>query len=141
MNREIKFRAWYGGKMLHNVAVIGGIAMREENPKGDCVVRGEDGTVGYTDWATYQPLQGAILMQFTGLKDKNGVEIYEGDIVDTGDKDFGFKTLPVVFRECCFTYPHSTQPLSTHAELVAKDGEGITVIGNIHDNAELLEQK
>jgi uncharacterized phage protein (TIGR01671 family) len=77
--------------------------------------------------------------QFTGLKDKNGVEIYEGDIVDTGDKDFGFKTLPVVFRECCFTYPHSTQPLSTHAELVAKDGEGITVIGNIHENKELLK--
>jgi uncharacterized phage protein (TIGR01671 family) len=132
MNREIKFRAWYGGKMLHNVAVIGGIAMREENPKGDCVVRGEDGKVGYTDWATYQPLQGAILMQFTGLLDKNGVEIYEGDII---------RHIKLHEEEPVIYLPHLSRFAINELGEWWYGPEWLQVIGNIHDNAELLEQK
>lgn len=80
--------------------------------------------------------------QFTGLTDKNGTKIFEGDIV----RDMGGTVYPVVFELTGFYLkyapPHShgfhfdLLPLSNywHAH-----GSIIEVIGNIHDNPELLE--
>lgn len=64
-----------------------------------------------------------ILMQSTGLKDKNGVEIYEGDIVKT----FGANIYVVEF------YDGKFNPIS---DLEASNWK---VIGNIYENPELLE--
>ncbi|MDY3512750.1 hypothetical protein [Riemerella phage vB_RanS_GDF21] len=67
MNREIKFRAWDGKKMLYNVAVNGSTAFYI--PSGlrcHCAVNIED----YLE-----------IMQYTGFKDKNEKSIYEGDIL------------------------------------------------------------
>lgn len=70
----------------------------------------------------------AIIMQSTGLKDKNGKLIYEGDIIE----NFAFRDI-VIFTEGIFTTSRSVnnQPLNIHTELL--------VIGNIHENPELLE--
>ena len=72
-----------------------------------------------------------ILMQYTGLKDKNGVEIYEGDIIK-GTKENEYKGQSDVF----FGYNWNLQPFSY---LGVWDMNKFEVIGNIYENKELLD--
>lgn len=86
-----------------------------------------------------------ILMQWTGLKDKNGKEIWEGDIVQhrsltrpTDSVMYGLQMqlMPtmteVKFEECGFT-PFAGWRESTHADLEWE------IVGNIYENPELLD--
>ena len=75
------------------------------------------------------------LGQFTGLTDKNGVKIFEGDIVKARMTD----KYTVVFNRGAFMgeYTSAIAGFTVRVDLLKDDWE---VIGNIHDNPELLEE-
>ena len=85
-----------------------------------------------------------VILQFTGLKDCNGDEIYEGDILST---DLSRPYLIVEFRNGAFMYQcHDSgqnyydfmEPANERLKDITKYHE---VIGNFYENPELLERK
>lgn len=103
--RDIKFRAWhpYSERMLLDVVY---------DPD---------------DWYSGDNVTGSHFMQFTGLSDKNGKEIYEGDIVDNyAITDF------VVFDNGCFMLSRDLGCPTCHSKYLGMHDE-LEVIGNIYE--------
>ena len=80
-----------------------------------------------------------ILMQYTGLKDANGVEIYEGDLIELCNNKNG--CVQVGFENAYVGGWVLTVPQNKHAPLSlgARKASDIEIIGNIYENLELLE--
>lgn len=128
MSREIKFRAWDEGSKRY-----GEVVEIEYNESREI-----DGIwVWYNIHERYEPIPGAnvTVEQYTGLKDKNGKEICEGDILQIDDHILG--DFVVVWHNFGWKIKRSVgyESLSVHKS------EDCTVIGNIHENPELLEDK
>lgn len=130
MKREIKFRAW-----------------DKENKKMAQVSRIDFGPGGIR-----YLVDDSVLLEYTGLHDKNGREIYEGDIVSFGsvwnngdneDIDEEFHIGVVEYDPHYAVYNVNCDESGEHrfmfTEVVNYDGFG--VIGNIFENPELLEGK
>ena len=123
--REIKFRAWCSGK--HNNMTFSKPHM-EFNV---AVVNGEYASFEMSDLhGTYETVP---LMQFTGLLDKEGVEIYEGDIV----KWHNNHVIEINWND--IATPHWSGLPDTRLNDVGGDRRDCEVIGNIHQNPELLK--
>ena len=138
-NREIKFRAWdkTESKMLHSITQIwwyeGGdisrLTYKKATQKGDWIPY----------WKDFRPGK-VILMQYTGLKDKNGKEIYEGDVITRLiEPTLGrnYNEVIVIEWEICeddeYGNHRSGFDISGHSEL-------FEILGNIYSNPELIKQ-
>jgi len=114
MSREIKFRAWTGKEMLYMKDRDNNF--NPEDKHNRLMYRPISSLIGDSNDYIWQ--------QFTGLKDKNGVKIYEDDIME--NKEMESKEV-VIFSEGCF---------SIYSLLALEEFE---VIGNIYENPELLK--
>jgi hypothetical protein len=119
MSREIKFRALdtMCGRMFP-------VFELRATKSGELVVEDAGGHIHNHSYF--------ILMQFTGLKDHNGKEIYEGDILES---KFGHRS-PVVFANGSFAIPGRREKY--YRGIISRVKFGDVVVGNIHENPELL---
>ncbi|MFA5217161.1 YopX family protein [Sulfuricurvum sp.] len=128
--RIIKFRAW--DKDVKEMEIVGAIYWDGYGKVITC------NTEGHKHYMT-EPDQ-FILMQFTGLLDKNGKEIYEGDLLQfDNDSSVCFE----VFYDadearfnCCRVHYHGSRCGCYIPKIESKH---LSVIGNIYENPKLLE--
>lgn len=147
--REIKFRAW--DKAKHRMLGVDQLAF---GPNGELVSIYSDGPDFSNDsdalMGEKPDLNEAVLMEYIGLHDKNGRAIYEGDVVSFGSvwDNGGNEDLDEEIHIGVVEYdPHyavynvnceeSGERRFLLMDVVNYDGFG--VIGNIHENPELLE--
>ena len=122
--REIRFRAWdrTRNKILevHDLQTINNeVSVSNMYHNVGCYLKRDD----------------FVLMQYTGLKDNNGVEIYEGDIVKCKYGWLGF----VVYRGSGYWCEEIvTKRLNSHAPIFTTWDE-LEVIDNIYETPELLK--
>ena len=139
MSREIKFRAWDTTKSQWTD--LGGLAMELETGQLCCswvdsLYVGESGE-------SRKPEE-FILEQFTGLVDKNGVEIYEGDVIKYENSiESGIGEIKPFFSgtnlHCVWITQHTTSPsLYTSIDYLGCSAE-IEILGNIYENPEFVE--
>ena len=128
--RQIKFR----GKRKDGVWVYGDLMHLEKDFKP---------LIKIIDWSTKdQEVDPDTVYQFTGLVDRNGKDIYEGDVCNCSYGYTNDKTGVVYYEDGCFyvddKHPSGNMPLKS---LVKSEANRIEIIGNIFDNPELLNEK
>jgi uncharacterized phage protein (TIGR01671 family) len=133
--RDIKFRAWDKQySKMHPVTRLG-FRQYEDNVSHVCI--DNPSGLGLFEFVIDQ----VELMQYTGLKDKNGIEVYEGDVAEYRDDSNTLQTGIVVYSQiACGFYieafggdDEGNQDIQLHRDY------DIKIIGNVHENHELLE--
>ena len=128
--RQIKFRAWDKTSDVMRTDIS---SIDYDSTGNICQINVITGT------DILFPEKEAVLMQYTDLKDKNGVEIYEGDIVDCERHGF---TTSIEYYGGAFRCRSEGVPLSLYIDECYADKDDnnqLEVIGNIYENPELVE--
>lgn len=124
--RKIKFRAWYKDKMYEVFAVIGDMVR-----------------ISLMRFPFSQEVVPDSIMQYTGLLDKNGKEIFEFDILHS--KTWGKDSRPlnpyhiVIWKEIKWVASGYNGEMMVNPDLTIKDD--FEIIGNIYENPELINGK
>ncbi|ABS23186.1 YopX family protein [Bacillus cytotoxicus] len=130
--REIKFRAWDNVKSeMYYVGEEGNISFGLDSNG----IVAYDITEGEEEFKVLHHLQ---YMQYTGLKDHNGKEIYEGDILKES-VEHGDIITQVVFKDYSWKEKLISSPRNHLRDYFPFGHVNVTVIGNIYENKELLE--
>lgn len=130
MIREIKFRAWL---ILQKKMVV---------INNELYIKHFSDNTHYIDSGTIEgdalsPKLEFTLMQYIGLIDKNGIEIFEGDIINIKDNNTCISNKLVVKYDlniCCYT----VLPFLMFKKTTQKNYT-FEIIGNIYENPELLK--
>ncbi|HAP4872845.1 TPA: hypothetical protein IU002_001944 [Enterococcus faecalis] len=102
---------------------------------------GQYAIVNESDESTVYLIDKETIGQSIGLRDKNGVEIFEGDIVQYRDGEYSY--LGIVKRDCYQFFIDGIEPDDNYDFIdVSNTFDGtssLEILGNIHENPELLE--
>jgi len=117
MNRQLKFRVWDNEQKkfeyfeLHNITVPDRLLTQDKSP----------------------------LQQYTGIKDSEQIDIYEGDIVRGKFFDTDYRHLKTINSEVVWIERYAC--FNIGIEEWRYSGEPVTIIGNIFENSELLNNE
>jgi len=123
--REIKFRAWDSD--MSEMVMVSGIQFDAHSPKEKPNIIDQHNDI--------RDLDEVILMQFTGLKDKNDIDIFEGDIIKTETDKLMVITWNKRFASFCIERDGWA---FNHWFGEAFEAKFCEVVGNIHQKPELL---
>ena len=148
MKRKIKFRGkrldngeWVHGDLLH---ICGGCVIYHGSPTESELIEEDRPNLAIELYMNeVSPVAANTVGQFTGLLDKNGKEIYEGDVLGMNEKVIGWVKGGV--RGYCYdvvylNHPKGEERWSLYGTVIHDFPNRIEVIGNIHDNPELLQE-
>lgn len=146
MSREIEFRAWdnkakvmfpvhgmYFCKITNQLDYISGVDIHDKDSDyhGNVTYGGsihkKTGSPGGPQRPKFE------LMQYTGLKDKNGVKIFEKDIVES---NWGYR-FPIFYEDGCYKTDSEDFEVINENQI---NYYSLKVIGNIYENPNLLEE-
>ncbi|EKQ20672.1 YopX family protein [Lacticaseibacillus paracasei] len=136
MKREIKFRAWDKVHECYLYDVQGAYDTLSGCVKYD---DGEDAVYDEECFAGFLDNDHYVVEQYTGLHDKNGREIYEGDVLDIGLRNQDGK--PVIAPVSYETYAAGYVLDNGGNGIWQRLTEDCEVIGNIFEDKQLLEGK
>lgn len=146
--REVKFRGkqldngkWVYGDLLH---ICGGDVIYHGSPTESELIEDRSNLAIELYMNEVSPVAANTVGQFTGLLDKNGKEIYEGDVLGVNERVIGWVKGGV--RGYCYdvvyvNHPAGEKRWTLYSTVVYDYPDKIEVVGNVYDNPDLLLER